>query len=144
MSVTGRDVDEQDKIICFDKQSCQWNMKGNADWLAEQRARLQYDGNPIVKTIKKLLEQSPDGRWDGTIKELMEAGKYIAGTWLAPTAQKLGHDVKALDRPLFDYDGILHTRLSNGTGGGKHSFHFQNVASFRDLSEQEQAKIPFT
>ena len=139
-SVTGRDVEAQEKIIVFDKKSCKWNMKGDADYLAEQRARLEYDESPIVKTIKKLVETSPGNRWDGRVKDLMEAGKLIANTYLAPSVQQLGHDLQALDLPLLEYDGIVHTTTRNGNAGKNHCYYYQAVA-FEELPGNEA--IPF-
>ena len=143
LHVTGRDVAQSDTVIRFDKSSWTWKPMGSADWLAEQRARLAYDGSPIVKTIKKLLEQSPGRRWDGTAKDLMEAGKYIARAYLAVNTTKLGHEIKALEKPLFDYDGIVHaTSKTNGTGGKKHSFYYQDLGQFEELPEVEQEELP--
>lgn len=143
LHITGRDVAQSDIVIRFDKESWTWKTMGSADWLAEQRARLAYDGSPIVKTIKKLLDQSPAHRWDGTAKDLMEAGKYIARTYLAVNTTKLGHEIKALEKPLFDFDGIVHaTSKVSGNGGKKHSFYYQNLGQFEELPEYEQEELP--
>jgi len=141
LHITGRDVEQTDTVIRFDKESWTWKPMGQADWLAEQRARLAYDGSPIVKTIKKLLDQSPAHRWDGTAKELLEAGKYIARTYLAPNTQKMGHEIKALEKPLFDYDGIVHAATKNGNAGYKHSFYYQDLSQFEEL-EGDQEELP--
>ena len=140
LHITGRDVESSDTVIQFNKNTWKWEAVGDADQIAEQRARDEYESSLIVKTIRKLLEQSPEGRWDGTAKDLMEAGKYIARTYLAPTAQKLGHEIKALDGPLFEYDGIIHRTPSNGTGGKKHSFYYQSIPQFEDLPNEQ---VPF-
>ena len=143
LHVTGRDVAQSDTVIRFDKSSWTWKPMGSADWLAEQRARLAYDGSPIVKTIKKLLDQSPGRRWDGTAKDLMEAGKYIVRTYLAVNTTKLGHEIKALEKPLFDFDGIVHTAVrTGGNGGRKHSFYYQDLGQFEELPEVEQEELP--
>ena len=143
LHVTGRDVAQSDTVIRFDKSSWTWKPMGSADWLAEQRARLAYDGSPIVKTIKKLLDQSPGHRWDGTAKDLMEAGKYIAMAYLATDNQRLGYAIRDLEKPLFDYDGIVHaTSKTNGTGGKKHSFYYQDLGQFQDMPEGEQEELP--
>ena len=143
LHVTGRDVAQSDTVIRFDKESWTWKPVGAADWLAEQRARLAYDSSPIVKTIKKLLDQSPGHRWDGTAKALMDVGLFIARTYLAVNTTKLGHEIKALEKPLFDYDGIVHaTTKTNGTGGKKHSFYYQDLGQFQDLPEGEQEELP--
>lgn len=144
LHITGRDVAQSDTVIRFDKESWTWKPMGAADWLAEQRARLAYDGSPIVKTIKKLLEQSPGRRWDGTAKDLMEAGKYIARAYLAVNTTKLGHEIKSLEKPLFDYDGIVHAATkTGGNGGSKHSFYYQDLSVFEELPEQIELPAEF-
>lgn len=143
LHITGRDVRQSDTAIRFDEGRCMWEPLGAVDWLAEQRARLEYNQSPIVKTIKKLLEQSPEHRWDGTAKDLMEAGKYIAQTYLSPNTKKLGKDITTLEKPLFEYDGIVHATSSNGTGGKKHSFYYQNFGQFEELPDGEQQELPW-
>jgi len=145
MSVTGRDVEAQDKMIFFDRATCTWNMRGDADILAEQRAREEYDNSPIVKTIKGLLKQSPGGRWEGTAKDLLEAGKYIARSYLADSAQALGYKLRALDKPLYEYDKILYTKSKHGTGGQKHNFYYETIpeSAFAEIGDAEQDELPF-
>lgn len=121
-SVVGRDVESSDTILKFNKDTCRWENMGDADWYAEQQARLEYQENLIAKTIKKLLDQSSDGSWTGSMKNLLEAGKLITVTYIASTPEKLSRDIKALEKPLFEYDNITHIRGSNGKGGGKHTF----------------------
>lgn len=122
LSIVGRDIESQDKIVKFNKETCRWEMQGDADWLAEQRAELEYQDSPIVQTIKKLLDQSPDGQWSGSMSELMNAGRYIARANLAPNSRKLTSEVAMLEPLLLDYDGITHSRTKNGSGGSKHCF----------------------
>ena len=64
-SVVGRDVESSDTVLRFNKDTCYWENLGDADWFAEQQARQEYQESPLVKTIKKLVEQSPEG-WEGT------------------------------------------------------------------------------
>lgn len=127
LHITGRDIPQTSTVIRFSKDAWAWEVVGDADWLAEQQARSDYESSPIVLTIKTLLGQSPDGRWTGTAKELLEAGKEIARTYIAETAQKLGYELKHLDRPLFDYDEIIHSTLPNGNAGKKHYFFRQTI-----------------
>lgn len=140
LHITGRDVPQRDSVIRFDKESWTWKPLGAADWLAEQRARLAYDESPIVKTVKKLLNQSPERRWDGTAKELMDAGKYIARTVLSVDNQKLGYAIRNLEKPLFEYDGIVHSAAkTSGNGGRKHHFYYQDLGpEFEELSKQTE------
>lgn len=144
LHITGRDVEQSSTVIRFDKQCWRWSPVGEAGWLAEQRAREEYESSPIVKTIKKLLEQAPEHRWDGTAKDLMTAGRYIVRTYLASSEKKLGHDIKALEKPLFEFDGIVHDAASHGTAGKKHSFWYQDLGRFEELPEGEQQELPWT
>ena len=134
-SVVGRDVESSDTVLMFDKNTCYWENLGDADWVAEQQVRLEYQESPIVKTIKKLLEQHPDG-WNGTAQQLLEAGHFIAHTSLATTARDLSGKLKGLGKPLFDYDGIVYERKSNGSGGGKHTFSYMGT-QFEELEQTE-------
>lgn len=144
LHITGRDVAQSDTVIHFDKSTWKWGAVGEAGWLAEQQARAEYDENPIVKTIKKLLEQCPGHRWDGTAKDLMDAGRFIARTYLAPNTKKLGKDLTALEKPLFDYDGIVHDTASHGTAGKKHSFWYRDMAQFEELPDGGQEETPWS
>jgi len=140
-SVVGRDVESSDTILKFNKDTCRWENMGDADCYAEQQARLEYQNSPIVKTIKKLLEQSPEG-WSGTAKQLLDAGRLIARTNLADSTQALTSKVKKLDQLLFENDNIIHERKKNGSGGGKHKFYYANAS---ELEELEQSEIfPFS
>ncbi len=139
--VTGRDVEQSDTVIRFNKDTWRWEVVGEVAQLAEERARAAYDQSPVVTTIKKLLEQSHSHRWSGTAKELMEAGKYITKTYLAPNSQKLGYLIRDLEKPLFEYDGIIYSAKSNGTGGKKHDFYYQNLDQFEEIPELKWTDI---
>ena len=144
LHIVGRDVEQSDTIIRFNKGIWRWETVGEAGALAEQRAREAYNSSPVVKTIKRLLEQSPEHRWDGTAKDLMNAGRFIARTYLASSEKKLGSDIKDLEKPLFDFDGIVHSTSGNGTGGKKHSFWYQDLGQLEELTEAEQQEIPWS
>lgn len=120
-SYEGRDIEGGSTVLEFDKEAFHWKILGDADWLAEERQRLAYQKDPIVLTIKKLLERNPAG-WSGTASELLDAGKTLMATYLATTPRDLSNKLSALDKPLFDYDGIVHTRAKHGGAGGKHHF----------------------
>lgn len=125
LHITGRDVFQSDTVITFNQDTGTWKAIGADVTAAAEWA--EYSINPIVKTIKALLEQSPEKRWNGPMKDLLEAGKVIAGTLLAPTPHKLGHLVVKLEPKLFQYDNIIHCAPSNGTGGKKHYFYHRNA-----------------
>lgn len=135
MSVVGRDVESCDMVLTFDSESCRWVNLGDADAFAEEQKRKDYMSSPIVVTVKKLLEQKPQG-WTGTAQDLLDAGRYIARTQLASTARELSGKLRAMTDLLLEYDGIACTRRSNGSGGGKYSFVYTGV-QFEELGEAE-------
>lgn len=136
LSITGRDVEMQELVLRFNKSSCLWENLGDADAFAEQKARAEYADSPIVRTVKRLLEQTPDG-WSGTAQQLMDAGRFIARTSLADSTRALTSKLKGLDKLLLEYDGIAHERKGNGSGGGKHRFYYVDAPQFEEMEQSE-------
>jgi hypothetical protein len=66
----------------------------------------------------------------------MEAGKYMAGTYLAPSAQKLGYLLRNLEQPMYEFDGIVHQSIQYGTGGKRHCFFYYD-AKLQKLPEKQ-------
>lgn len=137
LSITGRDVEQNDLVLRFNKSSCLWESLGDADAFAERQARMEYMDSPIIRTVKKLLEQAPDGIWSGSAQQLLDAGRFIARTSLADSTQSLTNKLKGLDKLLLEYDGISHERKRNGSGGGKHIFRYVNAPQFEELPQTE-------
>ena len=134
-SVTGRDVDSSDTVLRFDKRTCRWQCLGDADFLARERARLEYEQSPIVDTLRRLLKQG-GGEWSGTMKDLMEAGRILAHTYLAESPEALTRRVRALEPMLFQQDSISHSVARNGSGGRKHTFHL--LTGWKDAAADVQ------
>lgn len=128
-SFEGRDIESGSTVLEFDKEVFRWKLLGDADWLAEERARLRYRNDPIVQTVKTLLEQHPEG-WSGTATQLLDAGKVLVGQYMAANPRDLSRKLVALDKPFFDYDGIVHDRASRGSGGGKHRFYYRSTEKY--------------
>lgn len=135
-SVVGRDVESSDTVLRFNKDTCYWENLGDADWFAEQQARQEYQESPLVKTIKKLVEQSPEG-WEGTAQQLLEAGRFIARTSLANSPKALSNKLRDMANLLLDNDGIVYERKSNGSGGGKHRFYSNTTPQFEELEQAQ-------
>lgn len=134
LSVVGRDVESSDIVLSFNKDTCRWVNMGDAEAFAEQQARAEYMDNPIVRTVKKLLEQSPEG-WSGPAQHLMDAGRFITRTSLADSTRALTSKLERLDKLLLECDGIVHERKPNGTGGGKHRFYYADSPQFEELDQ---------
>lgn len=135
LSIVGRDVESSDTVLRFNKDACRWENLGDADWFAEQQARMEYQESGLVRTIKKLLEHG--GEWTGTAQQLLDAGRFIARTSLADSARALTNKLKGLDNLLLEYDGIAHERKGNGSGGGKHRFYYVDAPQFEELEQSE-------
>ena len=119
--LTGRDIEQQDRIVAFDKARCKWTMQGTAAEIAEQRCIADYEANPIVKTLRELLLQG-DGTWTGSAQALNDLGKRYAGEELAPTSQALAKIITELEPLLWERDAIKHWTAGNGSGGKRHCF----------------------
>lgn len=123
LSIIGRDVAMNEYMLIFNKDKYRWSIAGTADEIEEAKARQEYEQNPIVRTIRQLLSMEPTG-WTGTCSDLLELGKKLSGCYLAENASILGKKITALEKPLFEYDNILHSTAGNGTGGKKHTFYY--------------------
>lgn len=129
LSVIGRDIDSSETALTFDKSCWKWKSLGSLEDIQRQADEDAYKTSPVVITIRELLRQSPTGTWTGSMKQLLEAGQVITGTWIAANAKELANQVKTLEHNLFEYDRIMHRRLKNGTGGGKHWFGLSTAGS---------------
>lgn len=123
LSVTGRDVEQMELVVAFDKSRCVWKNLGDIDAYNAQKAQHEYQESPIVVTVKKLLAQSHNG-WTGTAQQLLDAGRYITRTPLADSARSLSNKLRDMGSMFFDYDQIVYQRKGNGSGGGRHSFSY--------------------
>ena len=56
LAITGRDVESTEKLIQFDKLAFKWSVIGDASDFDNLISEFEYNQNPIVMTIKKLLE----------------------------------------------------------------------------------------
>lgn len=141
LSIVGRDIESSDTVLTFDTERCVWRVIGDAAQVAEQQAHEEYESNPIVLTARKLLEQIPAG-WSGTAQELLNNGMFIAHTYLAPNARALTEKLKALERPLYEFDGIIHERTKHGNAGGKHKLYRYSCDPFEQEPQQHTLNPP--
>ena len=128
LHITGRDVEAFDWVIRMDHTTCRWEYLGTEDEMDAIRQRLEYEKNPIVITIKALLDASPDGRWRGTASALMAEAmrrNYMIGA----TAQAVGLAIQRVESGLSEHDGIVHRLIkTSGRGGGDHEFFLPQYA----------------
>lgn len=137
LNITGRDVEMQELVLKFNKSTCLWENLGDVDAFAEQQARAEYADSPIVRTVKKLLQQSTDKSWIGTAQQLLDAGTYIVRERLADSSRGLTSKIKDMAYLLLEYDGIGYEYKPNGSGSGKHRFYYVDVPQFDELEQSE-------
>lgn len=121
LSVIGRDIMDQNKVVRFNSTLFQWELLGDAAQLDAQRERQEYDQDRIVLTIRMLLDQAEHHTWTGSASELMKLVQETDPTYQC-TTQKMGRELRRLEPLLLQYDGIAHSRAGNGTGGAPHTF----------------------
>lgn len=138
LSVIGRDIDSSETALTFDKTCWKWKSLGSLEDVQRKASEEAYRASPVVITIRELLRQSPTSTWTGSMKQLLEAGQLITGSWIEPTSEKLANTVKRLEPDLLAYDQILHDRANNGTGGKKHRFWVSTVGSALNTVGVEQ------
>lgn len=106
LSVTGRDVEPSDEVIVFDRESCKWELIGSVDRLQQQSARFEYEQEPMVRAVKKLVEKYPEG-WRGTSAELMEECVALLGYYPEDSPRGFTAALKRLKPTVYNYDKII-------------------------------------
>lgn len=134
LAVTGRTIREASYKLS--RKAVSWEMLGDAAAIEERRKRQEYEDNPIVNTIRKLVDQE-HGKWRGRMKEIIESSQYFKGCRIYGTPQKISADLKKLIPDLERFDGIHHTGISNGTAGHFHVFEREHSFGFEDAIGEE-------
>lgn len=110
LCITGRDVEQEDYVMQFDKATKRWKEQGIAEEIREQSERTAYDSNPVVYTIKKLLGQCTAGEevWTGTMTDLINASQYFHNGIIYDNPIRTSNIIAEMESRLYRYDGILH------------------------------------
>lgn len=122
LHITGRDIESGELIMSFNKDTCQWELIGNAQDVAKQNEKSEYENNLIVRTIRTLLDESDNGIWTGNAKSLLEAGEQITGFQISSSSRSLNVALKKLQKQLREYDNIIYTSTTNGNAGQTNCF----------------------
>ena len=133
LHVTGRDVEDDEINIVMNEDNCQWEFLGDAEAVAREDALADYQVSKLPKTIKALLDETPDKRWAGNAKSLLQAGERLFKTPLAPSAQGLSKSLAAQKDLLLEVDGIVYEITSNGNAGNTHRFRYDVLPDYTDV-----------
>lgn len=127
-SMEGRDVESTEKLLLFNKETCKWEVVCSDLEALETRTDIEiYNSDPVVITIKKLLEEKPKG-FEITSKDLREKIFEITKTTPEqPNPQTLTRYINEhLQAKLSKYDGIYYKKPStNGGNKGRKMFFSQ-------------------
>lgn len=123
LAVTGRTLIESSYKL--KRNGVKWENLGNAAAVEETRKRLEYDRDPVVNTIRKLVSQG-GGKWKGRVKEIIESSQYFKGCRIYGSSQKVGNQIKTRIEDLEKYDEIHHSTIDNGTAASIHVFEAEN------------------
>lgn len=121
ISITGRTVQSHDYKAIFDTDKYQWRLLGSLDDYEEKQVEIEYNTNPIIHTIKKLLEESENGSWCGRLNELIEKSRDY-GNLICDSSQAIGRKMPKIKAQLSQYDGIRVKTMPNGSGSKKYEF----------------------
>lgn len=127
LHITGRDVLQNDIVICFNESTSRWDVIG----YKEKIDREEYEGNPIVKTVREILKRTDT--WEGTSTALIKEGKDL-NINIEQSAQRVGYEIKRLSTFLTKYDRILYTGKTNGNAGRIHQFHKMGMIPYQKNS----------
>ena len=70
---TGRDIEQSELVIAFDKSKYRWEVEGTAEEVATRRELEEYESNIYIRTIKELVKRNPISGWSGSAQDLMKA-----------------------------------------------------------------------
>lgn len=124
MHIVGRDVMMDDIVIKFDQSSCRWQCIESPDDEKSQKAEYSYENDPVVSTVKELLEKSKTGEWSGTAKELFKLCKAATGKDPDRTEASLGRKIRKIAKEMYQRDQIQYfpPGKNGGAGGRIHTF----------------------
>lgn len=139
LSVTGRDVDSEDLVLKFDKDSCRWKVEGTPEDMQRESAKRKYLSKPLVQVVRTLVFQN-NGKWRGRMKALNEASATILGDQLLENNElrKYPGMLKAIREDLEFYDGITYHRHGNGTSNGSGEYEFSAIVWEDFHTEQDR------
>ena len=117
MHCKGRDIENNALVIDLDDNkkggTFMWKLVGTPEQQAELARLHQYENNPIVVTIKKLLEMHPSG-WGGSSTDLINQIYDITGRVVVANAGQVGKELSLLSSSLYR-DGIVHQKGRNSS-----------------------------
>jgi hypothetical protein len=130
LHMIGRDVES--RCLILEMKGCKWRKVGTEEEENERKERGEYDKDPVVRTIKALLKESPSGIYITVGDFFVEMHNQI-GDYGDFTPSKLGKHFMSIAHALLKYDGIIH---SNGKHGVSRSHRFIYKKTYMPLVQE--------
>lgn len=144
LHITGRDVESEELVLKFNKATCQWQSIGNAEKQAEKRLLEQYNNEPIVMAIRKLLENQPQG-WSGSAQEFLDNCAERCNCYICETAISVAKKLKKLGNLMFEIDNIVYIPPpENGSGGRRLHKFIPKATQNSSLDNTQKLILPDT
>lgn len=125
LHITGRDVEQVSDVVSFNTCTWRWETIGSQEQIQKLEELASFNSNPIVITIRALLDESKSKSWSGTCAELMEAGEQYSDEPLADCPQQIGYALRKLKDPLMRLGNIYVEKSKHGNAGKKYSFQLR-------------------
>lgn len=125
-SMTGRDIEDEELVLYPDSKTHNWCVNGTLEELEREMEKELYSYNPIVITIKKLLEESDNNYILLSSSELYNKVIEITGTRpkeKSPSALTK-HMNSKLQYDLLEYDNIHYQAPSKNGGASGRKMYF--------------------
>ena len=138
LNLTGRDVEEQELVVQFNKETFRWELLGDAETVKAQRLQAEYDENPIVCTINRSLDEN-GGHWETSGKGFIQGCAAWYGACPADTPQALTRQLAELAPLLWENDRIQYVK--HGRGGTGKAYSFKRLSEEAAIFGNDQSAI---
>ena len=143
-AISGRDIEEDELIISFDHTTHLWNIDGSRDEFDRIKNKKLYANNPIIITIRKIIDDSDSNSIALTATELYK--KIIEVTGNRPKESNPSGLTRTLNKMQFDmleYDGIHYEPppTNGGASGRKMYFSIPKTYDDNKIFTKEQGYI---
>lgn len=128
LSMTGRDIEEKEYMMEFDKSTFKWVLRGDYESQLQQKQWQEYEDDVIVKTIKALIKDT--GEYEGTATDINNKCLELFGDATELTPAVLSKKIRALAHLLNFYDAIIYEAPPENGKGGKRLHKFKQKIDF--------------
>ena len=125
LHITGRDVESEDINLEFDLINCEWKSIGNEENQQKKREKKECENDPIIKALKKLLDNSENNKWHGTAKEFLSDINQYCGINIDDTPETVGKRLRKYQYLMKEVYDISYTPPSPNGSNGKRIHKFK-------------------